>query len=228
MLLFFCFTAKAQTPPEGITLGAILFPPNTQVDPATGQCFGANIKRTREILEKYDVNINVVCVSAVRIYKMIEEGSVDFTLNVKSTRALQPNVTFIEKPFSQIMLNLYQHKDKMPMKSVAAIRGFDYAGKRQVLEAQNIEFIEQPTSISAIQVFIRKRSDGLLAYQNPVNFYLKSHDLKFDSNVDVTALMTISSHYAVSKKSKYAKKLLEIFEHFSQQHKNAILSIRDE
>lgn len=218
MLLFFCFTAKAQTPLKSVTLGSVLFPPSTQINPITGQCFGTSISRTREILNEYNIELSVVCVSAVRVYKMIEEGEVDFTINVRSTRALLPNAIFVEKPFSQITLNMYQYKDKLPMRTVAAIRGFDYAGNRQLLERQNIEFIDQPTSISAIQVFIRQRSDGLLAYKNPVDFYLKSHDLSFDSSVSVTSLMTIDSHYAISKKSKHAKKLLEVFAHFSQQH----------
>ncbi len=208
----------AKDRPESVTLGSVLFPPATQFDPVTGRCFGRSINRTREILGQYNIKLNVVCVAAVRIYKMIADGEVDFTINVRSTRALQPNVTFIEKPFNQIRLNLYQYQDRIPMQSVAAIRGFDYAGKRQLLESQNIEFIDQPTSISAIQVFIRKRSDALLAYQGPVEHYLQSNELQLDSNVSITPLQKIDSHYAVSNHSPNASELITILNDFSNQH----------
>ncbi|MFT6990583.1 MAG: hypothetical protein ACJASL_002561, partial [Paraglaciecola sp.] len=54
------------------------------------------------------------------------------------------------------------------MKTVAAIRGFSYHGFRTKLTTQGYDFFDLPTSISAIQLFLKKRSSHLISYRSPM------------------------------------------------------------
>ena len=72
---------------------------------------------------------------------MIEQGTVDFTVNVKSTQSILPHTTYIEPSFTTIKLNVYTHPNEQPLR-IAGIRGFDYLGHRQALVNQSYTFSE--------------------------------------------------------------------------------------
>lgn len=184
-----------------VTLGTILFPPNIQIDQSSGKCVGKNIDVTRQILSGYQIELDVVCASPMRIYKLLARSEVDFTINIKSTRALKDSVYFVERPYRQLVLNLYRYRSAQGFKSVSAIRGFDYNGYRQQYKDMGIEFLDLPNAVSAIQVFVKQQSDALLSYQSPVLFFQRNDKLGFPEEVSVTPLLKIDTHYAIAKKS---------------------------
>lgn len=219
----FCFilslaSLNTLAEPRAVTFGTILYPPGTNIEENTGKCIGSNIDRTRKILRHYDININVVCTAPIRIYKMIENNQIDFTINIKSTLALSPYVEFTRVPSRQIILNLYKHKNVDVMTSISAVRGFDYNGHRLKFTEQEIEFIDLHNTISAIQVFVRQRSDALLSYQGPMDYYLATKGIDLDDTVQIKKLLTLDSFYAINKESPYAEILHSALDDFAEKN----------
>ncbi|PKG93226.1 hypothetical protein CXF95_26965 [Paraglaciecola sp. MB-3u-78] len=70
-------------------------------------------------------------------------------------------------------LDFYAHKKAEFTRSVAAIRGFSYHGFRKRLMAQGYEFFELPNSISAIQLFKKKRTSDLFLIFPPLTSIFK-------------------------------------------------------
>lgn len=87
-----------------------------------------------------------------------------FTINIKSTKALANLVEFSKTPFRKLVLNLYSHSDAKNFSTISAVRGFDYQGYREKYAKEGVEFIDLPSTISAIRVFIKRRSNHLLSY----------------------------------------------------------------
>lgn len=57
-------------------MGVFLIPPDITIDEKTKKCVGREINVTRRILSEYGINLSVVCAPAMRIYRMIEDGTV--------------------------------------------------------------------------------------------------------------------------------------------------------
>lgn len=204
---------------ESATLGAILFPPNATVDKVTNECVGQSIELTRTILAFDEIDLEVVCASAIRIYKMLEVGEVDFTINIKSTRALADNVIFSDIPYQMLTLNLYSYNNAQNVKTVAAIRGFDYHGNRQKMTRNGYEFFDLPNSISAIQVFVKQRSGHLISYAGPVNYYQQAQTSWPKEGVEISSILEVDTFYAVAKSSAKSSRLLKTFNNFAAQKK---------
>lgn len=204
---------------ETVTLGTILFPPGTNIEKESGRCIGNNIDKTRQILLHLNIDINIVCTSPIRIYRMIENNELDFTINIKSTSALAPHVEFTNKPFRKIILNIYRYKEIPVIGSIAAVRGFDYNGFRQVYLNKDVEFLDLPNTISAIQMFARKRSDALLSYQTPMEYYLALKNIELGDSVVVETLLTLDTFYAINKNSPYFEMLKSSLDDFAQKEK---------
>ena len=203
---------------ETVTFGAIVFPPNTVYNARTKECIGDSIRETRRILHQYQFKMDVVCASAIRIYKLIETGEVDITINVKSTHALKQNVTFVDTPYQPLFLVLYTHKNIASQKIVSGIRGFDYHGQRQQMQAQGFEFVDLPNTLSALQVFLKKRSSHLISYRGPVSYYLRNLNTAFDEPVTVTPLFNVNTFYAIGKKSEHVVRLKEVLNDYAIKH----------
>jgi hypothetical protein len=217
--LFAIFLSGNVFAKEAVTMGVILFPPDVTLDEKTKECVGRNITITRALLAKYDFSLNVVCASPLRIYRMIEDGEIDFTINIKSPVALADYVVFTDIPFRQIRLNLYTHINGKEGETISAVRGFDYQGYRQKFENEGYEFIDLSSTISAIQVFIKHRSHYMLSYQSPVDNYLINNDLNIKDTVSSKSLMVIDTYYAISNQSAHLEALLRAFNHFKAEHK---------
>ena len=219
LVLLVLLTSFSSLGEELATFGAIVFPPHTTFDDKTKECVGDSIISTRHILRQYDIEMDVVCASAIRIYKLIESGKVDITINVKSTNALKHNVTFINTPYQSLSLALYSHESIASQRTISAIRGFDYHGQRQRLLANGFEFVDLPNSLSALQVFVKRRSSHLISYQGPAEYYLREFTEKLQEPLMVTPLLSVDTHYAISKKSLYTAKLQAAFNDYAQKHK---------
>jgi polar amino acid transport system substrate-binding protein len=179
--------------------------------PGTNECVGKAIDITRTILKTSGYQLKIICAPAARIYKMMEQGKVDFTINVKSTRQLQPHTTFIEPLFTVLNLQLYSYAQKEPL-TIAAIRGFDYLGHRQRLETKGYIFSDLATAEDAITMFIRGRTRALITYERPFNNYLK-HALnnKLPDGISVSNLQSIGTYYGISKRSPIHDEIMNFF-----------------
>ena len=221
--LILCISALTCLPPasateQRVTLGSVLFPPNTQFDEATGECIGENIDVTRAILASYEVQLDVVCALPIRMYRMIQNSEVDFTVNIKTTRALKPYVEFIDPPYDQLVLNLYKYSSSSQTKTISAIRGFDYNGYRQKYMDQNYEFIDLPTAVSAIQVFLKQRSDALISYQSNVVYLQRNNAMVFPKEVIITPLIKVDTHYAIARGSPHFDLLWGVFNDYASKN----------
>jgi polar amino acid transport system substrate-binding protein len=217
-LLIGVFLSSSLCAAEQVTMGVLLFPPDITIDEKTKRCVGRNIDITRKLLLEYGVTMQVVCASPMRIYRMIEDSEVDLTINIKSTKALASHVEFSKVPFRKLVLNMYSHSDAKEFSTISAVRGFDYQGYRENYSKEGFEFIDLPSTISAIQVFIKHRSDYLLSYESPVLNFTNEKKLLIPDTVSVTPLLEIDTFYAISNKSIYLDKLKYIFNDYALKH----------
>ena len=188
-----------------IRLGVHNFPPYF-VMTDNEHCGGEAVELSRNLLQNSDIKLTTVCATPARLYKMLQSGEVDLTINIKHTKALPDNVSFVATPFVQLSLVLLTHgaavaREKQP--SIAAIRGFDYHGQRQVLGDKGYSFIDLPDSISAVEMFIKGRSSALLTYEAPFNYYLQQHNLPFEKHYHCQVLEHIDAFYVISQQSAH-------------------------
>lgn len=202
-----------------VTFGAALFPPSAYFDKSTGECIGENIDVTKKILVNYNIKLEVVCALPVRMYRLVQNSEVDFTVNVKLTRALKPYVEFVEPPIKPLVINLYRYGTKDEFKTISAIRGFDYNGGRQKFVDQNYEFIDLPTAISALQLFLKRRSDALISYQSNILHLQQQNEMMFPKDVIITPLLKVDAYFAIAKGSEHFDLLNYILKDYAQKHK---------
>ena len=188
-----------------IRLGVHNFPPYF-VMTDNEHCGGEAVELSRNLLQNSDIKLTTVCATPARLYKMLQSGEVDLTINIKHTKALPDNVSFVATPFVQLSLVLLTHgaavaREQHP--TIAAIRGFDYHGQRQVLGDKGYSFIDLPDSISAVEMFIKGRSSALLTYEAPFNHYLQQHDLPFAAHYQCQLLEHIDAYFVVSEQSAH-------------------------
>jgi polar amino acid transport system substrate-binding protein len=217
VLLVFLSIPSVQASTE-LTMGVVWFPPDVILDEKTKECVGRNITITRAILLKYDIKINVICASPLRIYRMIESEEIDFTINIKSTEALTKYVEFSDIPFRKIILNLYTHNEPNQNKTISMVRGFDYQGYRQRYSDEGFDFIDLPNTISAIRVFMKGRSHYMLSYESPVEHYLATNNITMKNTVSITPLLEIDSYYGVAKHSPHRHELMQAFSDYAVKH----------
>ena len=188
-----------------IRLGVHNFPPYFVMDD-NEHCGGEAVELSRNLLQNSGIKLTTVCATPARLYKMLQNGEVDLTINIKQTKALPDNVSFVATPYVQLSLVLLTHgaavaREKHP--TIAAIRGFDYHGQRQVLIDKGYSFIDLPESISAVEMFIKGRSSALLTYEAPFNYYLQQQGLPFEKHYQCQVLEHIDAFFVVSEQSAH-------------------------
>lgn len=201
---------------KSFTLGITIFPPLTMQDETTNECNGVAIDVSRKIIQHSGHGLKVICAPAARIYKMMEQGTVDFTVNVKSTRQLEPHATFMEPRLTAIKLQLYTHDKDMPS-LVAGIRSFDYHGYRQQLEKQNYQFVDVANADDAITMFIKERTKALITYERPFKSYLKRHlNNHVPTGITVEEFLSIGIYYGVSRHSTNHDELISVISQYTE------------
>lgn len=209
-----------------IRFGVHHFPPYIVLD-STGNCDGQAVELTRTILQKDGVKVTLVCATAARLYKMLQSGEVDLTINIKHTKALPDDVSFVEPPYAQLTLVLLTHGAAVAREAhptIAAIRGFDYHGQRALLSEQGYRFIDLPDSISAVELFVKGRSSALLTYDGPFNYYLQQQGLPFARHYQRQVLETIDTHYVISGQSQHQDYIRQTIQHYASANKLSYLS----
>lgn len=216
-------------------MGGHYFPPYIVSDETDGSCGGEAVELTREILADANIDLQLICASPARIFKLLLNTEVDFTINIKSTQALSEGVEFVEPPYTQLQLMLYENTQVEQGefdRSIAAIRGFDYHGFRNKLTEQGYHFIDMPDSISAVKMFLAGRSAGLITYQMPYNYYLSTHNWLHPKSSSATLLTSVDTHYVIATQSALKNKLKQALIsyadknklHYYQKSSNLILS----
>jgi len=216
IILFIALLANLATAAEPVIhLGVHNFPPYF-VMTSQDQCEGSAVEQTRALLQTNDITVQVICATPARIYKMLQSGEVDLTINIKQTKALPDNISFIATPYARLSLVLLSHgaavaREKTP--SIASIRGFDYHGQRQILTDKGYQFIDLPDSISAVELFIKGRSSALITYEAPFNYYLQQNQLPFANNYQRQLLEHIDAFYVVANSSKLKAYIEQTLQH---------------
>jgi polar amino acid transport system substrate-binding protein len=202
-----------------INFGVAVFKPYSSIDESTGRCVGIGFDATKQLLKTYNIEINPSCASPARIYRSLSNGKVDLSLNIKSTLAVQDNVTFTTIPFDALILNFHTNPDINNVNNkIAAIRGYDYHGFRDSLIQKGFEFVDVSNVEDAIRIFANKRTKYLLSYEGPLKAYVESKDesnnkieLLTLNNAKSELLIAIPTHYAISKKSPHHDILVKVF-----------------
>ncbi|WP_100644128.1 transporter substrate-binding domain-containing protein [Alteromonas facilis] len=221
--LIFAFSSAAaervpaSTPQDTtITLAALQFPPYAYTEAGSDECVGYTVKLTKMIFNAKGYNVKAICAPAIRVYRMIESGEVDLTVNIKSTKLLKDTVDFIEPPFGSLDLIFLSHENEGFENMVSGIRGFDYNGHRQLLVEQGYTFQDTPGSIDAIKMFMRGRTRHLITYKAPYRFYLEQNSFDIPKGVSAKSLMSLPTFFAVSLKSKNKDLIKQVFEEHSE------------
>jgi polar amino acid transport system substrate-binding protein len=220
-VLYICMSIiwpQAYAGQKSVTLGASLFPPSAYIDKSTGKCVGENIDVTSKILAHYNIKLEVVCTLPARMYILVKNSEVDFTINPKSTKALSPYVKFVEPPFKKLVINLYRYDTNSEFKTISAILGFDYNGMRQKLVDQNYQFVDLPTAESALQLFLKRRSDALVSYQSNVDHLKRQNAIMFSKEITVTPLLEVNAYYGITKGSANFDLLWHVLNDYAEQH----------
>lgn len=197
-----------------VVLGVVEFPPLVVKSTDSLGCYGDAVTISRTILELVGYQVEVECPPPARLFERIRTGQVDITVNVKGTKALENTVTFIDKPFTYLSIVLMTNLHVDNNKTVAAIRGYDYVGMRQVLESEGYTFFDMANSSDAIQLFQYGRTSHLATYEAPYLYHIKRNsnnidDVTVSMRKDIPTFLAISN--ASEKKEELANKLSKLF-----------------
>jgi len=205
-----------------INVGVTVFKPYSSIDESTGQCVGSGFDITKKLLKPYNIEVNASCSAPARVYRSLSSGTVDLSLNIKSTLALQDKVTFTTIPFDALVLNFYSNPDVSSMNNkIAAIRGYDYNGFKDTLIQKGFEFVDVANAEDAIRLFANKRTKYLLSYEGPFNGYIDNEkgetELLTLNNAQSELLVSIPTYYAISKASPHHALLVKVFKQLEKK-----------
>ncbi len=227
-----------------IRIGVHNFPPEFFMQQHAGEparCGGPGVEQTARILATAQLTLEAVCVTPARMYLLLQSGEIDLSINIKSTRALQqakalPAHQFASPAYMNLQLMLYSHhrRSQAPANdSIAAIRGFDYLGQRQLLSARGFTFMDVSDATSAIELFLHFRTEHLISYSAPFDSYLTNRDLAANNHpqpageskpaVEPTPwhsnqLATVPAFYVISAKSPQRDLLRQTIENYAKTH----------
>lgn len=225
-LLFFLLLSRASfanplAHPIVLRMGIHNFPPDFVVSADGTSCGGPGYELTKGIFSAANVTIEAVCVAPARMYMLLESGTIDFSINIKSTKAITAQHEFVSPAYSQLQLVMYSHKASSAAprdNSVALIRGFDYQGHRAALTQRGFVMIDLPDSISASELFLHQRSQHLLTYDGPFRAYMQTEDATLLSQYERKALDSIDTFYLLSGRSQHLQLMRETIVAYGKKH----------
>ena len=201
-----------------LTMGVVLFPPDVTIDEKTKECVGSAITATRDLLFEFGVKVHVVCAPPQRIIRLLQNKEIDFTISVRSDEILSKHVVYSEIPFRKVKVNLYIRNELKQFKTISAVRGFEYQGYREKFSQEGMEFIDLPNSVSAIQFFLKGRSEAMISYEAPVQSYMKTNQIVMQDTYTITVLQEANLYYSVAKHSPHLNELLHAFRDYAVKH----------
>jgi polar amino acid transport system substrate-binding protein len=205
---------------NSVIMGVHNFPPEFVVSPDGKECGGSGVEQTRKMLASAGLQLKTVCVPPARLYVLLQQGTIDLTINIKSTAALQskPAPIFVEPAFMNLQLVLYSHKQTSQAprnSSVALIRAFDYQGQRQKLSRDGYLMVDLPDATSAIDMFVHQRTQHLLTYEGPFRAYLLNQNPTTMHQFDRRAIDSIPTYIVISAQSPLQQRIAEAIHQFA-------------
>ncbi len=221
-------------PSRPLRIGIHNFPPDFIVSADGQHCGGTGFEFLKQLLGQQELLLEPVCVTPARMYLLLDKNDIDFSMNIKSTKALvdvsQPPV-FIEPPYMMLQLVIYSHSrrsDAVHDGSVAMIRGFDYQGQRQNLQTQGYRPVDMPDAVAAIELFLKGRAEHLITYDGPFQAYIAKRQADADQaeaslaepleTMSRDTLQQIPTHIVIAAKSPYREVLTQLLQQHAQQH----------
>lgn len=208
-------STHAQEESKTVTLGIVVFPPLVIKDSETGRCYGEVVEMSSKILTQFGYSMKIECIPPIRLFQRVKKGEIDITVNVKGTAALDNHATFIDKPVTNLIIVKVANKARSNEKSIAAIRGYDYVGERKRLIEEGYYFVDMPSSVDSIKLFLFDRTANLITYERPFYYFLGNKQLSKETN-SITLRKNIPTFFAVSHQSKFKDDLLQKLENYSQ------------
>lgn len=209
---------------QAITYGAISFPPTIVKNLETGECTGPTVSFVQTVFAESNLGLETVCGPPARIFKLIQSGEADFTINIKSTSSLLPYVEFLDPPFTMLQVKFYSHTEYENELFAAAIRGYEYSGMREVLKKEGYSFIDFPDSDSAIQFFLKGRVKNLLSYRAPYDYFLRSYGNRLGDKIAKRTMIAIPTHFAIARNSKNLKEVKAAIKNYARAHKVSVFT----
>lgn len=200
-----------------VTIGVHQFPPYTFVD--GDHCGGPAIEQTKRILADYNIELATVCLTPARMYKMLQSGEIDLSINVRSTKALAEQ-DFAEPYFTMLHLILVDGDPRWlnrNQKLVAAIRGFDYHGQRQQLTARGFSFYDAANADDAVEMFFKGRTSHLITYEAPFRALMQRDQIT--TEYVMHRIADVPTFYVLSSQSMHRDLLKSVFAHYALQHR---------
>lgn len=211
--------------PIVLRMGIHNFPPDFVVSADGNSCGGPGLELTKGIFSAAKVTIEAVCVAPARMYMLLDSGVVDFSINIKSTKAITAQHEFVSPAYSQLQLVMYSHKATSAAprdNSVALIRGFDYQGQRAALVQRGFMPVDLPDAISASELFLHQRSQHLLTYDGPFRAYVQAKDAGKNavllSQFERKPISSIDTFYVLSGRSLQQKLMRETIVAYGKKH----------
>lgn len=200
------------------TFGMVILSPYVYFDHESNQCMGKTIDITKMIMAEYKVPLEVICGSPSRIYKGLQVGDVNFTINTK-TISNEIDNTFMVKPvFSEVKVNLYSHLTMPNSSEIAVTRDYEYQGVRKQLRDQGYKFVDLPTGLSAFTVFFKKKSQHLLSFSQPIEQYLRDNAITLSKDIKVETLHKVQSNYVIMRDSRHFEVLRRTLTDYASKH----------
>lgn len=222
--LFLLPSLSAETtavPDKILRMGIHNFPPDFVVSADGKSCSGEGYLLAQRLFAQAGFKLKAVCTTPARMYLLLDQGEVDFSINVKTTVAISKTHQFVEPAYMPMQLMLYSHalSSAAPQdKTVAAIRSFDYLGQRQQLLQQGYQLVDMPDSISAIQLFLHQRTQHLISYQGPFAAYAAQQPTDLVVNLKQKKLAEIDAYFVVSAASHDHQRIIEVLQHYAKTH----------
>lgn len=220
--------ATAATPPQRpVRMGIHNFPPEFEVSKDGKHCGGAGFDFLQSLLQQAELTLEPVCVTPARMYVLLDHNDIDFSINIKSTKALvdvsNPPV-FAEPPYMMLQLVVYSHSrraNSVHDGSIAMIRGFDYQGERQHLSNAGMRPVDLPDAVSAIEMFLKGRTEHLITYDGPFQAYLATQGptaVEPAAKLTRKTLQEIPTHVVIGANSPYRAQLEQLLRRHAQQY----------
>jgi len=209
------------SPDKILRMGIHNFPPDFVVSTDGKSCSGEGYLLAQQVFAQAGFKLKAVCTTPARMYLLLDQGEVDFSINVKTTAAISKKHTFVEPAYMPMQLMLYSHSlsSTAPQdKTVAAIRSFDYLGQRQQLLQQGYQLVDMPDSISAVQLFLHQRTQHLISYQGPFVAYADKQSTDVVTGLKQKKLAEIDAYFVVSAASADHQRIIEVLQDHAKVH----------
>ncbi|MGS2721026.1 hypothetical protein [Paraglaciecola aestuariivivens] len=203
---------------KAVIFAVVLLHPYSQINPQTRECEGQTIAKTQLIFAKFERPLKVLCFPPYRFIKEFNAGNIDLTINTKINPHIKAKALFLDPPFRMIKLNLYTKNARSPDRTIAAIKGFDYGGKRLEFTQNRYELLDLPSATSSLQAFLRGETNKLLFYDPQMAFFVSKKLIQLDNSIKVEELDTIYTHFAIFKNSSHKQVLNDYIAAYANAH----------